>query len=185
MAVPKLGGRLPPSTARLAVPPKSNRIAPTMGARRCLRTIAWLIVAFSLTGCSTFERDWHAARLIPRLEDDVAGRWEGTWRSEANGHNDQLRAVITKGSNDVYLTRFHARYKKGIFRFSFGYSVPLQVRQTNDTYQFHGEADLGWLAGGLYRYEGSATGTNFFSTYHCKYDHGTFQMGRPSGFNRP
>jgi len=158
---------------------------PTSRGRRCLGTIACLVAALWLSGCSTFEQDWRAARLIPRLEDDVAGRWEGTWRSEANGHNDQLRAIITKGSNDVYLTRFHARYKKGIFRFSFGYSVPLQVRQTNDTYQFHGEADLGWLAGGLYRYEGSATGTNFFSTYHCKYDHGTFQMRRPSGSNPP
>lgn len=115
----------------------------------------------------------------------MAGRWEGTWRSEVNGHSDQLRAVITTGSNGVYSTRFHARYKKGILRFSFGYSVPLQVRQTNDTHQFHGEADLGWLAGGVYRYEGSATGTNFFSTYRCKYDRGTFQMTRPPGSHQP
>ena len=72
-----------------------------------------------------------------------------------------------------------------VLRFSFGYSVPLQVRRTNDTYQFLGEANLGWLAGGLYHYEGSATGTNFFSTYRCKYDHGTFQMGRPSAPRQP
>jgi len=152
----------------------------TAFSRRCLSALACLIVAFWFTGCSSFERDWRAAALTPRLQDDLAGRWEGTWRSEANGHNDQLRAVIAMGSNGVYSTRFHARYKKGLFRFSFGYSVPLQVRQTNDTYQFHGEADLGWLAGGLYRYEGSAAGTNFFSNYRCKYDHGTFQMTRPA-----
>ena len=148
--------------------------------RRCRSALACLIAVIWFTGCSTFERDWRDARLTPRLQDDLAGRWEGTWRSEASGHNDQLRAVIAMGSNGVYSTRFHARYKKGIFRFSFGYSVPLNVAQTNDTYQFHGEADLGWLAGGIYRYEGSGTGTNFFSTYRCKYDHGTFQMTRPS-----
>jgi len=139
-----------------------------------------LVAAVYFTGCSSFEHDWQSAALIPRLEDDLAGRWEGTWRSEVSGHNDQLRAVIATGTNGVYSTRFHARYKKGLFRFSFGYSVDLQVRQTNDTYQLHGEADLGWLAGGLYRYEGSATGTNFHSTYRCKYDHGTFQMKRPA-----
>ena len=139
-----------------------------------------LVAAICLNGCSTFERDWRDAALTPRLQDDLAGRWEGTWRSEVSGHNDELRAVVAKGSNGVYSTHFHARYKKGLFRFSFSYSVPFEVRQTNDTYQFHGEADLGWLAGGLYRYEGSATGTNFFSTYSCKYDHGTFQMTRPN-----
>lgn len=150
-------------------------------ARRCrLGALICLAATFSLGGCSTFERDWRDAALTPRLQDDLAGRWEGTWRSEVNGHNDQLRAVIATGSNGVYSTRFHARYKKGILRFSFGYSVDLHVRQTNDTYQFHGEADLGWLAGGLYRYEGSATGTNFLSTYGCKYDRGTFQMTRPN-----
>jgi len=110
----------------------------------------------------------------------MAGRWEGTWLSDRNGHNDQLRAVIATGSNGVYSTRFHAKYKIGIFRFSFGYTVPLQVERTNDTYRFQSEADLGWLAGGVYRYEGSATGTNFFSTYRSKYDHGTFQMTRPN-----
>jgi hypothetical protein len=147
---------------------------------RSLGALLSLLSVFWFTGCSSFERDWQNAALIPRLQDDLAGRWEGTWRSEASGHNDQLRAVIATGSNGVYSTRFHARYKKGIFRLSFGYSVPLQVRQTNGTYQFQGEADLGRLAGGLYRYEGSAAGTNFFSNYRCKYDHGTFQMTRPA-----
>ena len=39
--------------------------------------------------------------------------------------------------------------------------------------------NLGWLAGGVYHYEGRADATNFFSTYTSKYDHGTFQMTRP------
>ena len=139
-----------------------------------------LVVAVCFTGCSSFEQDWRDARLIPRFQDDLAGRWEGTWRSEVTGHNDQLRAVVATGSNGVYYAHFHARYKKSICRFSFGYSIPLQARRTNDTFQFEGEADLGWLAGGIYRCEGSAAGTNFLSSYHSKYDHGTFQMTRPN-----
>jgi hypothetical protein len=35
------------------------------------------------------------------------------------------------------------------------------------------------MAGGVYTYEGSASATNFTSTYNSKYDHGVFQMRRP------
>ena len=146
----------------------------------CLSALACLGTAIWFTGCSSFERDWRAAGQIPfGTNGSITGRWEGTWHSEANGHNDQLRGLMTPLTNGLHSARFHARYKKGIFRFSFSYSVPLQVRRANDTFQFNGEADLGWLAGGTYRYEGSATATNFFSTYRSKYDQGTFQMTRP------
>lgn len=154
-------------------------------SRRCLVALVWLAAGCLLAGCSTFERDWQAAREIPRLEDDLAGRWEGFWLSEATGHSNQLRAVVATGSNGVYSTRFHAKYKLGLFRFSFSYPVPLQVVRTNDNYRFHGESNLGWLAGGVYRYEGAATGTNFFSTYESEYDHGTFKLRRPWQLHRP
>jgi hypothetical protein len=149
-------------------------------SRRCLSALACLFAAFWFTGCSTFERNWRAAEQTLERHDDLTGRWEGTWRSEVNGHNDQLRCLMTPLTNGLHAARFHAKYKKGIFRFSFGYSVPLQVRRANDVFRFEGEADLGWLAGGIYRCKGSATATNFFSTYRSKYDHGTFQMTRPA-----
>jgi len=139
-----------------------------------------LVAVFWFAGCSTFERDWQATGQVRvGTNSTITGRWQGTWRSEVNGHNDQLRCLMTPLTNGLHSARFHAKYKKGIFRFSFSYSVPLQVRRTNDAFQFEGEADLGWLAGGIYRCEGSATVTNFFSTYRSKYDHGTFQMTRP------
>jgi len=46
-------------------------------------------------------------------------------------------------------------------------------------WQFQGDENLGWLAGGVYHYEGRVSPTNFHSTYRSKYDHGTFEMGRP------
>jgi hypothetical protein len=63
-------------------------------------------------------------------------------------------------------------------RFTASYTVPLSVEPQDSGSRFRGEADLGWLAGGVYRYEGHATATNFFSTYECKYDGGTFRMTR-------
>jgi hypothetical protein len=127
-------------------------------------------------GCTSFDHDWQkAARQFPS-PDDLQGRWQGTWVSEVNGHTDTLRCVITKKDDGIYQARFLARYHKVL---SFGYTVPLKVESGTNELKFNGDANLGWLKGGVYHYEGHATATNYFSTYSCKYDHGTFQMSRP------
>jgi len=136
-----------------------------------------LLVAFVVApGCASFNHDWNVAASYPIAPGDLAGRWEGTWKSDDSGHNDRLRCLISKNSDGVYSARFHANYKKVL---NFGYTVPLKVTASDGVYQFSGKANLGWVAGGVYRYEGHADETNFFSTYRCKYDHGTFQLGRP------
>jgi hypothetical protein len=129
-----------------------------------------------LAGCSSFNREWKTALNQPIPTHGLAGPWEGHWISDSNGHNDRLRCVITEQSPDKYTAKFHANYKK---IFHFGYTVPLEVRQNGDNSEFSGEANLGKLAGGVYTYAGHATGTNFFSTYNSKYDHGKFEMSRP------
>jgi hypothetical protein len=127
-------------------------------------------------GCTSFDHDWQkAARDFP-APDDIQGRWTGTWVSEVNGHTDGLRCVITKREDGIYKARFLARYHKVL---SIGSVVPLKVQVANNEFTFTGDKGLGWLKGGMYHYEGRATATNYFSTYSCKYDHGTFQMGRP------
>src|SRR5262245_36175504 len=133
------------------------------------------------SGCSSFERAWKSAEK-PTTEGaalPVAGRWTGTWRSDVNGHHDQLRCLVTSTTNQILSARFHARYRKAFLRFSFGYTVPLTVRTNDGRIEFTGEADLGWYAGGTYRYEGFATITNFQSTYDSKYDRGVFTLHRP------
>jgi hypothetical protein len=131
-------------------------------------------------GCCGFDRAWRkAAGEDSAPASDIRGRWTGTWRSDVSGHSNQLRCLMTPQTNGLYSARFHAKYKKGIFRFSFGYTIPLQVRRAGEAFEFEGQADLGWLAGGVYRCEGSATSTNFHSIYESKYDHGVFEMKRP------
>jgi hypothetical protein len=127
-------------------------------------------------GCTSFDHDWHKA-TSSSSPDDLQGRWQGTWLSDVNGHNGELRCLITKTSDGFYRARFHARYQRVL---SFGYTVPLKAEPVTNGFKFSGDADLGWLKGGIYHYEGNATATNFFSTYGCKYDHGTFQMSRPT-----
>ncbi len=129
-----------------------------------------------LSGCSTFNRDWKAAAVSPAPANSIAGRWEGKWLSEHNGHSGKLRALIRPLDNGQYETRFHAKYG---FIFSFGMEAKLDVKPAAEgQWQFSGAEDLG-KAYGVYRYEGKASVTNFFSTYKASFDHGTFQMTRP------
>ena len=109
--------------------------------------------------------------------NDIEGRWEGRWLSHTNGHHGRLRCLLSKTPEGQYSARVHANYVKIL---TFGYTVPLKVRESPGLYYFSGDADLGQLAGGSYHYDGQATATNFFSTYRAKADGGIFEMKRPS-----
>ena len=157
--------------SEIGVPPRGRKLWPAM---LCLTA-----VLLGATGCSSFDHAWRAAGKSPEASDSIAGRWQGTWRSDANGHADELRCLLTPLTNGFYSARYHARYRRGLFRFSFGYTASLSVRRGEGSSKFEGRADLGWLAGGAYRYKGTVSATNFFSTYDSKYDRGVFQMTRP------
>ncbi len=142
-----------------------------------MRGICALLLGMVASGCSTFNREWKTAATEPPPSKDLTGRWEGSWSSDKNSHNGNLRCLVTKIDDSHYRARYKATYWK-IMR--FGYTVAMNVKQgTDNAHNFQGEADLGWWAGGVYRYEGQVTSTNFFSTYKSKYDQGTFRMKRP------
>lgn len=141
-----------------------------------VRTLALLLLGLGVGGCSTFPRAWKDAAAQPAPANSITGRWEGRWQSAVNGHSGRLRCLIVPLDNGQHSARFHANYWR---IFSFGYTVTLQAQESGGAFQFKGEANLGWLAGGQYTYEGRATPTNFFSTYRATRDHGTFQMTRP------
>jgi hypothetical protein len=96
--------------------------------------------------------------------------------SNVNAHTGRLRCIITGETNGVCQAQFRATYLK-VLRYS--YTVTLQVERRDDVWVFNGQEDLGAMAGGVYRYQGSATATNFYSTYDSKYDRGVFEMQRP------
>src|SRR5439155_18677333 len=127
-------------------------------------------------GGSNFKHEWPMAVANPVPNTGLQGRWQGRWHSDANGHAGKLRCVVTKTDDAMYRARFHAKYMKVL---TFVYSVSLKVAPTTNGFSFSGDANLGRFAGGVYHYEGHADTTNLFSTYSCKYDHGTFQMTRP------
>jgi hypothetical protein len=137
---------------------------------------ALLLPALLAGGCSTFNRDWRAAAQQPAPSAAITGRWEGRWRSEVNGHSGKLRCLVSQQDDTHYRADFRATYQHVLH---FSYSVPLAVEPGPWDYRFSGQENLGKLAGGIYRYEGRAAPTNFFSTYRSQYDHGTFELHRP------
>jgi hypothetical protein len=142
--------------------------------------LAIALLALLSCGCSSFNREWRRVQNTPVRLDSLEGRWEGRWLSDANGHNGNLRCLITHTNGTEYAARFRATY---LWVLRFSYTVPLQVEPHDGGWRFHGAEDLGKAAGGLYRYTGTATATNFHSTYDSKYDHGVFEMNRVAGKN--
>jgi hypothetical protein len=140
--------------------------------------LAIALLALITSGCSSFNREWRQAQKAPVRLDSLEGRWEGRWLSDANGHNGNLRCLITRTNGTEYAARFRATY---LWVLRFSYTVSLQVEAHDGGWRFRGEEDLGKAAGGLYRYAGTATATNFHSTYDSKYDHGVFEMNRVAG----
>ena len=151
---------------------------PEARPRPACPTLLAVLLATLLAGCSSFNRDWKAAAAGGAASDPLAGRWEGTWRSDVNAHTGELRCLITPATNGTYTARFQAKYRK-LVQLTFSYTVSLAVTNREDGHHFQGEADLGWLAGGRYPYRGRATATRFHSTYACPHDHGIFEMTRP------
>jgi hypothetical protein len=142
---------------------------------RPLTFVLCAVLLLPALGCS-FNRAWKRAATAPVPADEITGAWEGSWVSEVNQHHGRLRALLTKDEAGIYQARFQATFLRVL---SAGYTVPLQAARQDGEFQLEGEQDLGWLSGGVYRYDGKASPTNFFCTYRSKKDHGTFRMTRP------
>lgn len=143
---------------------------------KCTSTLALLGLVFFLTGCSTFDRDYEAALNRPHAVDSPEGPWSGRWTSTRNGHTGELRCIVQKSVDDTYTARFKARFWKC---FTYTSTADLTMTHVDGEHTFAGNAELGWLAGGRYEYEGRVNRKFFFSEYENKWDHGTFYMERP------
>jgi hypothetical protein len=175
---------------------------------RIWATAACVLAAVSLLGgCSApttkFESKWkaasadydryelahqqHEAREAQGVEEPrralvIEGPWEGKWRSTKDSPSGALRCVLTRTGPDTYSADFHATY---FWLFRFAYSMPLQVKRRDDTYNvvlFTGETDLGG-GSGKFQYSGHASAEEFICTYRSSRDYGYFEMTRP-GFGR-
>ena len=128
-------------------------------------------------GCSSLGKKWTDAVVLPTATNSVAGAWEGIWRSGENGHTGRLRCILTPTTtNGVYQAQFHATFWK---LFSAGYKVNFTIQPTNGYWLLSGEQNLGGLMGGVYKYDGKVTPTEFKANYKSSMDQGIFEMSRP------
>jgi hypothetical protein len=140
------------------------------------------VCCLQAVSCSSlrFGREWRKAVAVGTEAADagLAGRWEGTWESEVNGHRGKLRCLVEPVSAEEgrYLFRYRATWMRvlsGVFK-----AEHRVVRQSEDGWRFQGEQRLAKWAGGLYQYEGEIKGPVFEATYRCELDKGLFQMRR-------
>ena len=136
------------------------------------------VLTLLLCGCSQFERDWRSPALLkpPENNDPFVGRWKGYWKSVPSGHSGSLRSIVTKTDDDTCRAQFKASWA---LLLKFGYTAEMHVTQEGGVAHFTGEADLGKMAGGVYRYDGHADGTTFYCNYRSGADHGYFKLTRP------
>jgi hypothetical protein len=147
------------------------------------------VFSCAVGGCS-FDRRWRQLRheswaktsavatTAPASADPLAGRWDGKWVSEQDGHSGRLRAIVDRVDGDTYHIEYDGWFF-GILRFTHGMNVTTTRATDGNAVHFEGQEDLGGLAGGVYRYDGTADGQQFKSTYQSSADHGHFDMRRP------
>jgi hypothetical protein len=124
--------------------------------------------------CSDFSAAWEGIGD----DDFVMTRWEGEWRSGANGHHGGLRCVLKEEGQGKVKAYFRAKYSS-ILRVCYSVELHFDASlQADPRRKVAGEADLGQLAGGVYRYEGELSAEEFSCNYTCQYDHGLFQLRR-------
>jgi len=125
--------------------------------------------------CRDFNERW-LATADPVDPESVSGRWEGEWISHKTGHRGPLRSVILAVASDRWRARFHAGYSR-VFRACYATDL-IASRIERGRYQFKGSSDLGWIAGGVYEYDGEATSGSLVCRYRSRMDYGEFRLKR-------
>lgn len=135
-----------------------------------------LLSCLGLSACSNFEAEWDR-RLHTMPLDGFDGCWSGEWRSDVNGHNGDLRAIVTRSGDSQYSIRYHALYGPKAFPIPFQYTLDeVKVTVAGETLKVDGSIDLGLF--GKYSYAGECVGDIYKSTYISEYDRGIFDLKR-------
>jgi hypothetical protein len=147
--------------------------------KSALVAVAIFTVAI-LSGCTDFKKIWAEELGKPaQKRSDLTGPWEGTWKSDVNGHNGKLRCIITKQDDGAYEFHYWAQWQKVLSgSFKQNYEV-VENKRKRGTFTFEGERDLGKL-GGTFTHKGTATAKTLKATYASEMgDHGVFELARP------
>ena len=150
-----------------------------------LSALSAIALAGGLSSCSIgYDYRWNKAAASAQTTSPATllGAWEGTWRSEATGHTGTLRAIVTAPPAESTPSRYTFRYEpvwKQVLRVALTAEHEAKRKGSQGPWILSGEKDLG-LLGGVYRFTGTATPTDFRASYASRVDHGVFEMKRPA-----
>ena len=159
--------------------------------RTALATVVVAVLAVAallrMNCISNFESQWQKVSTQPASApapvENLHGVWDGRWTTDSGDESGKLRAVIQRLDDGRYQAQFQAIYMQVI---PFNQNVTLTVDDPSaKVWHFKGEQDLGWMAGGVYYYDGTSDGEKFQSTYTSEHYVGTFTMKRVSTTTQP
>jgi hypothetical protein len=131
--------------------------------------------ALVITSCSSprYERTWQTTRLAKDMSP--LGCWEGTWRSETNGHQGKLRCLVTRMDQGY---QFHYQARWGYF-FTGEFKIVCPVEPSSPgVWKVRGSKDLGTSFGGTFSHEATISQTTLEARYSAALDHGVMQLQR-------
>jgi hypothetical protein len=153
------------------------------------RAAMCMVSAFALASCSAFDQKW--ANTPPPMTTNpaaiMAGKWEGTWQSDANAYHGHLQSIITFTGTSVedkdVVQQYQAEFHLRMFDISPAqdYTVTLKAEKLPDgRIHFVGTKDLGYYLGGIFFYDGYIYPERdlFYCDYNSDKDTGTFKMRR-------
>ena len=150
-----------------------------------LRSATLGFLSLSLASCTIgFDRDYKkaVASTNTKNRNGLAGAWEGRWTNGgAGGHAGGLWAIATPIGKSDDTERYKFRYKATwgkMFRGVFTTEHDAKPKGSSGIYQLGGEKDLGSL-GGLIRFSGTASPSEFRVNYDSNVNTGTFVLKRP------
>ncbi|HSI63380.1 MAG TPA: hypothetical protein VLE43_09680 [Candidatus Saccharimonadia bacterium] len=152
-----------------------------------LRLCSALVLSSALASCSIgYNRDWQKAAATDATlhPKNLEGAWTGTWKSNHDGHQGKLRAIVTSlpsqpGQPERYSFRYHATWANILSgTITAEHQATHAGKKKGGIVTLSGEKDLGRL-GGVYGFTGAASPTEFKADYKSKLDKGVFEMKRP------
>ena len=147
-------------------------------AMRYLTSLALVILCLFATSCSSghFEKQWLAAKAKPIAKNSIEGPWQGTWRSDGNGHTGALRCIVGPAVDAAGTRAFQYR-ATWAHLLSGGFTSKAVVQQHGNTATFKAKQKLGKY--GTFECDAVVKGDSFRSIYKAAGDHGVLEMSRP------
>ena len=153
---------------------------------RRLASLLMLLPLSFLASCTAFDHEWGATEPPTTANPSavIAGKWEGSWQSDATSYIGNLKAIIvpteTVMQDSGPVQKYRAQIKMTLYDvFSNEHAVVLTASPGRDgRMHFEGKVDRGTPFGGIYRYDGYVEDDKFFCDYTSDRDTGTFKMHR-------